>query len=64
MERKLESDGTLDEFLKGDEAYKGKAVDKAVPVQQNSAQAVKDSDEEYVEPPSKQKAHEDICKSG
>ena len=63
MERKLESDGTLDEFLKGDEAYKDKAVDKALPVQQNSAQVVKDSDEEY-EPPSKQKAHEDICKSG
>ena len=66
VERKLESDGTLDEFLKGDEAYENKAVDKAVPLQQNSAQAVKDpkdSDEEY-EPPTKQKAHEDVCKSG
>ena len=54
MERKLESDGTLGEFLK---AYE----DKAVPASKNTAQ--KDSDEDY-EPPSKQKAYEDVGKSG
>ena len=59
VERKLESDGTLDEFLKADVAYK----DKAVPASKNTAQTVKDSDEEY-EPPSKQKAYEDVGKSG
>ena len=60
VEQKLESDGTLDEFLKADVALN---EDKAIPASQSTAQIVKDSDEEY-EPPSKQNAYEDVGKSG
>lgn len=58
VERKLESDGTLDEFVKADVVYE----DKTVPASENT-EMLKDSDEEY-EPPYKQKAFEDVGKSG
>lgn len=58
VERKLESDGTLDEFVKADVVYE----DKTVPASENT-EMLKDSDEEY-EPPCKQRAFEDVGKSG
>ena len=58
VERKVESDGTLDEFVKADIAYKNKTVPAS-----EITETLKDSDKDY-EPLSKQKAYEDVDKSG
>lgn len=58
VERKLKSDGTLDEFVKADVVYE----DKTVPASENT-EMLKDSDEEY-EPPCNQRAFQDVGKSG